>query len=164
MTKIKLVVFDADDVVFSSSSDCYIGQVTLPLIRIGNDIVKDAAGCKIILDEDVRFVLDELRRRGIHISMDSINRPREAAEVLHTLDLDRLFEHPKINFSDKGANVMEILREFREDGTEISPDEVMFIDDVAEFCQEVKKVLGGKGVVLQMNKDIPRLSDLLGFL
>jgi magnesium-dependent phosphatase-1 len=164
MTKIRLVVFDADDVIFSSSSDCYLGQVTLPVRPIGNDTVEDATGCRITLDEEARSVLQDLRRQGIHVSLDSINRSREATEILHALQLEGIFEHPKINFSDKGANMLEILREFRKDGTEISPDEVMFIDDVLEFCLDVKKALGGKGVVLQMNKDISRLSELVRFL
>ena len=164
MAKIRLVVFDADDVIFSSSSDCYIGQVTLPVRRTGDDILEDATGCKIVLDNEARSILQELRRRGIHVSLDSINRSREATEILHTLQLDNIFEHPRVNFSDKGTNVLEIIRDFREDGIEISPDEVMFIDDVPEFCEDVKKALGGKGVVLQMNKDISKLSELVRFL
>jgi magnesium-dependent phosphatase-1 len=165
MTSIKLVVFDADDVIFSSSSDCYIGQVKLPVRRLDADTVEDAVGRKIRLDKEARPVLQELRKRGIHVSLDSINKPREAGEVIRILELDKVFEHAKINFSDKGANMLKIIQEFKDvDKLEISFDEVMFIDDVEEFCLNVKRTLKGKGVILQMNRDILHLSELLTYL
>jgi magnesium-dependent phosphatase-1 len=134
----------------------------LPITRISEDIVKDSAGCKIVLDQEARSVLHELKDRGIHVSLDSINKPREAEEVLRTLQLDEIFEHPKINFSDKGSNMLEILKDFKEkDNITISPDEVIFIDDVKQFCLDVKKALKGKGLVLQMGQDIKHLSELI---
>jgi magnesium-dependent phosphatase-1 len=164
MTTIKLVVFDADDVIFSSSSDCYLGQATLPVRRIDSDTVEDAIGHRIRLDKEARNVLNELRKRGIHTSLNSINKSREAYEILRVLELDTVFEHSKINFSDKGTNMLKILEDFKKDNVTISPDEVIFIDDVWEFCVEVKRALKGKGVVLQMNKDISHLSELTKFL
>jgi magnesium-dependent phosphatase-1 len=164
MTTIKLVVFDADDVIFSSSSDCYLGQATLPVRRIDSDTVEDAIGHRIRLDKEARNVLNELRKRGIHTSLNSINKSREAYEILRVLELDTVFEHSKINFSDKGTNMLKILEDFKKDNVTISPDEVIFIDDVWEFCVEVKRALKGKGAVLQMNKDISHLSELTKFL
>lgn len=164
MRAIRLVVFDADDVIFSSSSDCYLGQAVLPVRRTDSDTVEDAAGHRIRLDSEARFVLQELRNRGIHVSLNSVNKPREANAIIHILELDRIFEYPKINFSDKGANMLEILGDFNKSNVAIHPDDVMFIDDVAEFCIDVKRALGGKGLVLQMNKDISHLSELLRFL
>jgi magnesium-dependent phosphatase-1 len=164
MTAIKLVVFDADDVIFSSSSDCYLGQATLPVRKIDSDTVEDAAGHRIRLDKEARSVLNELRKRGIHTSLNSINKSREADEILRVLELDTVFEHSKINFSDKGTNMLKILEDFKKDNVTISPNEVIFIDDVAEFCVEVKRALRGKGAVLQMNKDISHLSELTKFL
>ena len=109
-----------------------------------NDTVEDAAGHRIILDSEARSVLHELRKRKVHSSLNSINRPLEAGAVLHILKLDEVFEHAKINFSDKGTNMLRILQDFKEeDDLELSPDEVMFIDDVAEFCLEVKRALKG---------------------
>jgi len=160
-----LVVFDADDTLFSSSSDCYLGQVRLPVRRLDENTVVDTAGCRIILDPEARSVLQELRKRGIHVSLDSVNRHREANEIIRLLELDKTLEHSKINFGDKGNNILEILQDFgREDHLEISPDEVMFIDDVEKFCNDVKRVLRGRGVVLQKGKDIDHLSELLNFL
>lgn len=165
MARIKLVVFDADDVLFSSTSDCYLGQVTLPIKRMDEDTIKDSAGCKVRLDEEARTVLHELRKRGIHMSIDSVNRPHEAEEILRVLDIDGFFEHSKINFNDKGHNITEILSDFKaRDNLEISPDEVMFIDDVEQFCLDARKALKGKGKILQMGKDINHLSELLRLL
>lgn len=165
MPRIKLVVFDADDVLFSSNSDCYLGQISLPARRVDEDTAEDSVGCIIKLDPEARKVLHELRGRGIHVSLDSINRSREAEEILHVLKLDEIFEHSRINFSDKGHNILEILKDFREkDHVEISPDEVMFVDDVEQFCLDAKRVLEGKGVILQMGRDIKRLSELLTML
>jgi magnesium-dependent phosphatase-1 len=165
MPGIKLVIFDADDVLFSSNSDCYLGQVSLPIRRVDEDTIEDSLGRKIKLDPEARTVLHELKRRGIHVSLDSINRPLEAEEVLHFLKLNEVFEHPKINFSDKGKNILEILKDFREkDSVEISPDEVMFVDDVEQFCLDAKRVLKGKGTILQMGKDVSHLSELLEML
>jgi magnesium-dependent phosphatase-1 len=165
MPRIKLVVFDADDVLFSSVSDCYLGQVTLPITRVDEDSIRDSSGCKIRLDEEARTVLLELRKRGIHMSIDSVNRPREAEEILRVLEIDRFFEHSKINFDDKGHNIIQILSDFKaKSDLEISFDEVMFIDDVEQFCLDAKKALKGKGKVLQMGKDIHHLSELLELL
>jgi len=165
MARIKLVVFDADDVLFSSLSDCYLGQVTLPVKRADENTVIDTAGCKIILDPETRPVLQELRKKRIHVSLDSTNKPREANEIIKLLDMDKIFEHSKINFNDKGNNILEILQDFeKEDNLKISPDEVMFIDDVEEFCEDVKRALRGRGVVLQKGKDINHLSELFRFL
>ena len=165
MAKVRLVVFDADDVIFSSNSDCYLGQATLPVKRLGRDIVEDSKRCRIILDEEARTVLSELKNRGIHISLDSVNKLREAETILQLLELDGFFEHRKINFGDKGNNILEILKEFKkEDNLDISTEEVMFIDDVEKFCLDVKRALKGKGIVLQMGKDIHHLSELLEFL
>jgi magnesium-dependent phosphatase-1 len=165
MPAIKLVVFDADDVIFSSSSDCYLGQVILPAEKVDLDTVEDAVGCKVRLDPEARRVLSELKSRGVHVSLNSINKPREANEILRLLELDTTFEHPKINFGDKGGNILEILADFeKEDGVRISADEVMFIDDVEQFCLDVRKVLKGRGVVLQMGRDISHLSELLKLL
>jgi magnesium-dependent phosphatase-1 len=165
MPRTGLVVFDADDVLFSSASDCYLGQVTLPITRVDEDTIKDSAGCKVRLNDEARTVLQELRKRGIHMSIDSVNRPHEAEEILRVLEIDRFFEHSKINFDDKGHNIIEILSDFKaENDLEISLDEVMFIDDVEQFCLDAKKALKGKGKVLQMGKDIYHLSELLKLL
>ena len=165
MTRIKLVVFDADDVLFSSSSDCYLGQVKLPIRKLDNDSIVDATGCKIMLDPEARLVLAELQRRGIQASLDSVNRPYESNEIIKILQLDRILRYSKINFCDKGKNILDILQEFKKEGhLEISPDEVMFIDDVEKFCNDVRKALRGRGIVLQMGKDIKHLSELFKFL
>jgi magnesium-dependent phosphatase-1 len=164
MTKIRLVVFDADDVIFSSQSDCYIGQVTLPVRRVDGDTVEDAVGHRVKLDKEARDVLSELKRRGIHTSLNSINKSREANEILRALELEKILEHSMINFSDKGSNMLKILEDFKKDNVKISPDEVMFIDDVETFCLDVKRALQGRGIVLQMGKDIRHLSELLEFL
>jgi magnesium-dependent phosphatase-1 len=165
MPRIKLVIFDADDVLFSSNSDCYLGQVTLPITKVDEDTVEDSAGCKVTLDHEARKVLNELRARDIHVSLDSINRPREAEEVLQVLKLDQVLEHSKVNFSDKGKNILQILKDFKEeDNLEISSDEVMFVDDVEQFCLDAKRVLKGKGMILQMGKDISHLSEILEML
>jgi magnesium-dependent phosphatase-1 len=165
MPRIKLVIFDADDVLFSSESDCYLGQIILPIRRVDEDTVEDSAGCRIRLDEEARNVLLELKRRGIHASLDSTNRRREAEEILRMLELDEMFEHSRINFSDKGDNILEILKDFNEkDNMRISPDEVMFIDDVEQFCLDAMRALKGKGIVLQMGRDISHLSELLEML
>jgi magnesium-dependent phosphatase-1 len=165
MPRIKLVIFDADDVLFSSESDCYLGQIILPIRRVDEDTVEDSAGCRIRLDEEARNVLLELKRRGIHASLDSTNRRREAEEILRMLELDEMFEHSRINFSDKGDNILEILKDFNEkDNMRVSPDEVMFIDDVEQFCLDAMRALKGKGIVLQMGRDISHLSELLEML
>jgi predicted phosphatase len=81
------------------------------------------------------------------------------------LELDEMFEHSRINFSDKGDNILEILKDFNEkDNMRISPDEVMFIDDVEQFCLDAMRALKGKGIVLQMGRDISHLSELLEML
>jgi magnesium-dependent phosphatase-1 len=130
---------------------------------VGIDTIEDSVGCKISLDPEARKVLHDLREKGIYVSLDSINRHLEAEEVLRTLELDEIIELPRINFSDKGHNILEILKDFREkDNLEISSDEVMFIDDVEQFCLDAKRVLTGKGIVLQMGRDIiHHLSELL---
>ena len=165
MARIKLVIFDADDVLFSGDSDCYLGQASLPIRRIDKDTVEDSAGCKIRLDHEARKVLHRLKEKGIHVSLDSINKRREAEEVLHVLELDEILEHSRINFSDKGHNILEVLNDFKEkNNLEISPNEVMFIDDVEQFCLDAKRVLKGRGIVLQMGRDIRSLPELLEML
>jgi magnesium-dependent phosphatase-1 len=132
---------------------------------VDEDTVEDSAGCRIRLDEEARNVLLELKRRGIHASLDSTNRRREAEEILRMLELDEMFEHSRINFSDKGDNILEILKDFNEkDNMRVSPDEVMFIDDVEQFCLDAMRALKGKGIVLQMGRDISHLSELLEML
>jgi magnesium-dependent phosphatase-1 len=138
------------------------GVSYLPARRVGIDTIEDSAGCKISLNPEARKVLHDLKEKRIHVSLDSINRRQEAEEVLRTLKLDEIIEHPRINFNDKGPNILEILKDFREkDNLEISPDEVMFIDDVEQFCLDAKRVLRGKGTVPQMGRDISHLSELL---
>lgn len=113
MARIKLVVFDADDVIFSSNSDCYLGQVTLPVKRLDRDLVEDSKRCKIILDEEARAVLSELKKRGIHISLDSVNKLREAETILQVLELGDFFEHRKINLVTRGTTFLRSSRNSR---------------------------------------------------
>jgi magnesium-dependent phosphatase-1 len=142
-----------------------LGQAKLPIRRLNDETIIDATGCRIMLDPEARSVLIELRKRGIQASLDSVNRPREAYEIIKKLGLDRILKHSKINFGDKGNNILEILQDFKKnDHLEISPDEVMFIDDVEKFCNDVRKALRGRGTVLQMGKDIKHLSELCKFL
>jgi magnesium-dependent phosphatase-1 len=110
---------------------------------VGIDTLEDSAGCKISLDPKARKVLYELKERGIHVSLYSTNKRREAEEVLRALKLQKIIEHPRINFSDKGYNILEILKDSREkDDLQMSPDEVMFIDDLEHSSRREKSVKG----------------------
>lgn len=137
---IRLVIFDCDRTLWHQED---VSSLAPPFRKVDDETVVDARGIPVRLFSDVRGVLDALRRREIICSIASWNRPEPVLAVLDLLDLRRFFTHPKVEFHPhKDRMVRALLAELRDEGMDVHPEEILFVDDRARNLEAVRAAIG----------------------
>jgi len=137
---IKLVIFDADKTLWDHPD---VTSTKPPFQRISGDTLVDTVGSEIHLYKGVREMLQQLKEHGIIISLASWNTPEPCFEALEKLDLLEYFRHPKIHLHlEKHKMIKELLEDLRQEGIEIEPDEILFVDDNTRHFVDVRKQIG----------------------
>nr|MDO8063845.1 magnesium-dependent phosphatase-1 [Candidatus Freyrarchaeum guaymaensis] len=159
---IKLVIFDADETLWSVSEG-YASTLVLPLRRVGDDLVVDAYGVRVRLFSGVRELLEELRRRGVIVSLVSANdeEPNKVRLLLEAFGIDRYFAFPQVNWRRKSENVRRVVELVRSRlGFEVSFDEVLFLDDSPFNIEDVRSRCPGVKTI-QVGLDVRDVGEVL---
>jgi len=158
---IKLVIFDADKTLWDHPD---VTSTKPPFQRIDEDTLIDTIGSEIHLYKGVREMLQRLKEQGIIISLASWNTPEPCLEALQKLDLLRYLRHPKVQLHlEKYKMIRELLEDLREEGIEIEPDEILYVDDKSRHLGDVKKQIG-EVRFLQMWVDVKDHPQILEYV
>ena len=137
---IRLVVFDCDRTLWDHED---VSALQPPFRKVDSETAADAQGIPVRLYPGVRDVLETLRRRGIICSVASWNRPEPVYAILDLLDLRGFLTHPKVEFHpNKDRMIESLLRELRDEGIDLRPQEVLFVDDRARNLHIVRGAIG----------------------
>lgn len=166
---IKLVIFDADETLWHVEKG-YASTLVLPLRKVDDDSVIDAVGVKVWLFHGVRELLEELRRRGVIVSLASANdeEPNKVKLLLELFEVMRYFSFPQVNWQKKSHNIRKIVELVREKlRVNLDFEEVIFIDDSEFNVIDARKECPGIKA-FQIGRDIPSIAllyeDLDSFL
>ena len=137
---IRLVIFDCDRTLWHHED---VSSLDLPFHKVDDETVADARGIPVRLFSGVRDVLEALGRSGVVCSVASGNHPEPVLAVLDLLDLRRFFTHPKVEFHPhKDRMVRALLAELRDEGVDVHPEEILFVDDRARNLDAVRAAIG----------------------
>jgi len=158
---IRLVVLDCDGTLWEHED---VLTLRPPFTRIDDHTARDAGGELVRLTPGARELLEELRARGILISICSWNLPEPVFGILDQLGLTGYFVHPKVQFHpNKELMIAALLKELAEEGRDLRPDEVMFVDDNPRMLEKVRRGVGPVRT-LRAGVDVQDLREVLNAL
>ena len=158
---IRLVIFDADKTLWDHPD---ISSSNPPFKRINENTLVDTTGSEIHLYKQVREMLHVLKEQNVIISLASWNTPRPCFEALQKLDLLKYFKHPKVQpHPEKCKMIKELLEDLKEDGIELKPDEILYVDDKSRHLDDVRKQTG-EIRFLQMWVDVKDHLEILEYV
>ncbi len=158
---IRLVVFDADGTLWEHND---ISSLTPPFHKIDENTLADRNGAEIRLHPSVRELLNELKARGVIVSMASWNKPEPVFEALRKFGIADYFAHPKVEFHpNKYEMIRKLLADLEAEGSTVKPEEILYVDDQTWHIEKVRKEIGAVKF-LHFGMDISKIFDILKFL
>ncbi len=158
---VRLVIFDCDRTLWDHPN---VTALRLPVRRVDDDTVEDADGARVRLRPGVREVLEDLRARGILISVASWNRPEPVLAIFEALGLSGYFTRPKVEHHPyKEQTIARLLDELAGDGIVLRPEEVLFVDDRMMHLDRVRRALGPVRTALA-GVEVTDLRDVMGYI
>ncbi len=155
---IKVVIFDLDGTLWDHPD---VSSLRLPFRKLDEDLAVDADGVKVRLFSGVRKVLKKLSAEGKILSVASWNRPEPALQLLGIFRLLGFFKYPKIYpHPRKYEMILELLNDLRAKGFDVSPEEVVYIDDRTIHIEDVWRQVG-QVKFIHMWKDAKSYAELL---
>lgn len=152
----RLFVFDLDETLWCTDQDgvdAFEGPFELEashIARSENSLVELRPG--------IRKLLRAIHRGGGITSLVCRSQEETCNEILEVFGIRDRFFHPRYGLQEKGEAILEILTEIRTRlGVEISPEEVLLVDDSAANVNEAKRV-GARALLY--GRDIRNLSEL----
>ena len=152
----RLFVFDLDETLWCTDQDgvdAFEGPFELEashIARSENSLVELRPG--------IRKLLRAIHRGGGIASLVCRSQEETCNEILEVFGIRDRFFHPRYGLQEKGEAILEILTEIRTRlGVEISPEEVLLVDDSAANVNEAKRV-GARALLY--GRDIRNLSEL----
>lgn len=152
------VVLDLDDTLWTCDGGC-VSFLSLPFTRVSEDTLRDARGRLLHLRPDARPLLDELRDRGVVVSIASFNLAYHALHALRALGLGDRFFRPQIATISKREMLRRLHLSLQRGG--IGYSGMIFVDD------DPKNVLLARALgitALCLGRDIHSLADVRGYL
>ncbi len=158
---IHLVVLDCDSTLWEHED---VSTLRPPFTRVDDRTARDARGEVVRLSLGARELLEELKRRGVLISICSWNRPEPVFGILDQLGLTGYFVHPKVEFHpNKDVMITTLLDELAREGKPLRPEEVMFVDDNPRMLEKVRQSVGPVHTV-RAGSDVRDLREVLNLL
>lgn len=158
---IKLVVLDCDLTLWDYRNATDLNP---PFTRVDNLTVADATGVRVRLLPGARELLEELRRRGLLISIASWNRPEPVFAIFEQLQLTEFFVFPKVQFHPrKERMIAAILRDLAKAGQSVRHDQIVYVDDNPKMLERVRAAFPAVRA-LQAGVAIKDLREVLGHL
>ena len=158
---IRLIVFDADLTLWDHPD---VSSLKIPFRRIEQDLIIDSCGTKFGLYRDIRALLQQLKKRKITVSLATWNKPENVEEALRRLEIDHFFDYVEAeSHPDKHNLIRNILSRLSEDGVQLVPMEILYIDDRDIHLTDIRRAIG-EIFFVQMWKDIEKPLDILALL
>lgn len=155
---IRLVVLDCDSTLWEHED---VSTLRPPFTRVDDRTARDARGEVVRLVAGARELLEELRTRGVLVSICSWNRPEPVFGILDQLGLTGYFVHPKVEFHpNKDLMITALLDELAKEGRRLRPEEVMFVDDNPRMLEKVRQGVGPVHT-LRAGSDVHDLREVL---
>ena len=158
---IRLVILDGDGVVWDHPD---LSALTPPFRRLGPDRLVDSEGRGASLTQGIRKLLKGLAERGVIIALASWNRPEPVREALQQFGIQPYFRvvaaepHP-----DKHRMIERILRRLMEEGVEVAPHQILYVDDRRIHLGEIRRAIG-RVHFLQMHVDVKDPAEILEYV
>ena len=153
-----MIVFDCDLTLWDHPD---VSSLKLPFRLLNEDEVVDSEGEVVRLYKGVREVLRTLKDSGYILSIASWNKPEPVFQLLDLFKLRGLFTYPQVEpHPDKAKMIRRLLERLREDGIEVKPHEVVYVDDRDIHLPKILEEIGPVRF-LRMWRDIKDHEDLL---
>ncbi len=137
-----------------------ISSLQPPFRRVGDDVVEDACGTRVVLSRGVREFLASARKLGLIVASLSWNDPTIALEAIEAFGLNCLFdEHfiePHPRKGEVMARALKILSEKL--GVRLKPESIVYIDYRDIHIGETKEKVGNV-LFLQAWRDFKDFSE-----
>jgi magnesium-dependent phosphatase-1 len=155
---VRLVVLDCDLTLWDHHDATLLLR---PFRRVAPDAIEDRSGVRVTLHSGVRELLDGLKSRGLLVACASWNEPRAVDEIFALLDLDRYFDHKKVEpHPEKHRTIAALLGELAQTGVRLVPDEVLYVDDRRIHLDAIHATVG-RIRFIQYGTDIRVLTEVL---
>ncbi len=141
MTKgVKLVALDLDGTLW----DCEdISLLTPPFRRVEGGVLVDSKGREVRVREGVEDFLKWCVSKGLTLATLSWNDPEKALEALEALGLLKYFRYHAIEYHPrKHEMLLKLLRRLRNEGINVRPEEVVYVDDRDIHVDDMVKHVG----------------------
>jgi len=159
MSRSLLIVFDLDGTIWDHED---ASQLKPPLKRVSKNSIIDSEGQRLNVYNDVRRVLEELRRaKNIFLAIASWNKPEIVKPILKLLDLVAYFDYIIIEFTDrKDLMIKRIVDSIRRDyDIIIPPENIIYIDDRDVHISKIRETLGNV-IFIRMWHDVKSYNEL----
>jgi magnesium-dependent phosphatase-1 len=137
---IRLIVLDADGTIWDHHN---VTELRGPFKLVSKDVAEDMNGVKVRLNDKLIDFLEFARKKGILVSLASWNEPKNVFELLSLFGIDKYFVFPVAEpHPNKYQMIQKIVSNLSKIGTDISPDEILYIDDRDIHLSEIRERIG----------------------
>ncbi|MGC9201569.1 MAG: magnesium-dependent phosphatase-1 [Thermoproteota archaeon] len=137
---IRLVVLDADRTIWDHHN---VTELRSPFKLVSKDVAEDANGVKVKLNDKLIDFLEFAREKGILVSLASWNEPKNVFELLSLFGIDKYFVFPIAEpHPNKHLMIQKIISNLSKRGIDISPNEILYIDDRDIHLSEIREKIG----------------------
>ena len=158
---VRLVILDLDRTLWDHGD---ASDLVRPFRRVAEDAIEDRHGVRVTLSPGARRLLEGLRARKLVIVCASWNELQPVDEIFDLLELDRFFDHKKVEpHPRKQETIGALFRELAEAGMALAPDEALYVDDRTRHLDAVRAAVGPVRF-LHYGVDIRSLDEVLNFL
>jgi len=159
--RIRLVILDADRTLWDHPD---ISSLTLPFKKVDKNSLIDAKGEAISLFDGIIDLLKGLKERGLIISLVTWNKPEHVDEAIHLLEIDKFFKFVEVEFTpNKHLLVARILARLSEEGVQLEPHEILYVDDQTRHLKDIYDK-AGTVIFLQMWEDVKEPCEILTYI
>ena len=138
--RIKLVVLDLDGTLW----DCEdISLLTPPFRVVRKGVIIDSEGREVRIRDGVDDFLKWCMAKGLILATLSWNDLRKALDALRALGMLEYFRHHAIEYHPrKHEMLLKLLRKLRDEGIDVRPEEIVYVDDRDIHVDDVVKHVG----------------------
>jgi len=155
---IKVVIYDLDGTLWDHLD---ISSLSPPFTRVDRYTIMDSSGVEVRLYPDVPYVLSRLNELGLVISAASWNETQKGMMALDAFGLSRFFFEPQIEpHPNKHIMIRRIMGSLSKGGLDVSPQEVLYIDDRDIHIEDIWRYVGPVNFV-RMWRDARSHIDIL---
>jgi len=154
---IKLVALDLDGTLW----DCEdISLLTPPFRRVREGVIADSEGREVRVREGAEDFLKWCVAKGLILVTLSWNDPRKALDALGALGLLKYFHRHAVEYHPrKHEMLLKLLKRLQDEGIDVRPEEVVYVDDRDIHVDDVVKHVGPVKF-LHFGKDVRNFREL----